>query len=307
MAIARGTGTSIDDRVAAFAAVQHGVVARAQLAELGVTKDMIRHRCLSGRWERLDTHALRIAGAPPTWRQSLLAGCFAWGPGAVVSYRAAACLFQLPGIGPLAEFTVPRRCKRSGPGRVHRSDLPAVDLTVVDAIPVTTPTRTFVDVAAFVGPEQLEEMLDDALRRGLTSLPRLRWRLDETGGRRRGTGTLRRLIESRAGAPVPRSVFETRLLRLMRRANLPQPIRQHAVRDGGGVVAVVDFAYPEARLAIEADGYGWHSTGSRWHHDRLRSNALMLLGWRIVHVTWRDMTGRPDHVIASIRAALAST
>lgn len=56
--------------------------------------------------------------------------------------------------------------------------------------------------------------------------------------------------------------------------------------------------------AVEADGYRWHSGRVRWERDRARSNTLTLLGWRVVHVTWTDLTRRPDAIVASIRSAL---
>lgn len=100
---------------------------------------------------------------------------------------------------------------------MHQVHLPTVDVTIVDAIPVTTPARTLLDLAAVVEREALEEALDDALRRGLVSISRLRWRLEELG-RRPGAGTIRSLMAARGDKDaVPRSVLETRFLRLMRR------------------------------------------------------------------------------------------
>ena len=51
---------------------------------------------------------------------------------------------------------------------------------------------------------------------------------------------------------------ETRLRLLIRRAGLPAPKAQHRVFDADGLVARLDFAYPEQKLAIEYDGQ-WHA------------------------------------------------
>jgi very-short-patch-repair endonuclease len=107
-----------------------------------------------------------------------------------------------------------------------------------------------------------------------------------------------------ASAAVPAGVFERRLLRILTRARLPKPVAQHRIRLRGRTVAV-DFAYPDAKLAIEADGYRWHSGKTRWEHDRARRNELTLLGRRVVHVTWTDLTDTPDAVVDSIRKALS--
>jgi very-short-patch-repair endonuclease len=84
------------------------------------------------------------------------------------------------------------------------------------------------------------------------------------------------------------------------RAGLPKPAIQHEIRDRGRLVAIVDFAYPDVRLAIEADGYRWHSGRARWRTDLQRRNAVTALGWRIVHVTWEDLERTPDELLRLI-------
>jgi very-short-patch-repair endonuclease len=206
------------------------------------------------------------------------------------------------------EISVPRgRRVACGGITVHRVlTLDAVDITVVDAIPTTTPTRTMIDLAAVVSPDIVEEALDDALRRRLTTIARLRWRLSELGRKGRpGIAVIRRLVDARSnGGGIPQSVLETRLLRLIGRARLPAPECQYRIREGGRLVAVVDFAYPEARLAIEADGFRWHSGRARWEHDLRRRNELMRLGWRVFHVTATDIEQRGHETVRTIADAL---
>lgn len=300
------TGWEWFDRdVARLASQQHGVFTRAQVKALGASRGMIGHRLDASRWERCSRDVLRLAGVPTSWKRSLLAACLAWGALAVASHRAAAALWRLAGFEPgVIELTVPHRWDRAVPGIVHRNALERRDATVVDAIPVTTPARTLIDLAAVAPMPSVEEALDDALRRRLVTIPRLRLRLRGDQRGRSGVGVMRALLEQRApSAPPPESVFETRLLRALRRARLPDPVLQHRVRRGRRTVAVVDFAYPDVKLAIEADGFRWHSGRADWERDRTRRNVLTLLGWRIIHVTWPDLA-RPDHVIAAIRAAL---
>jgi hypothetical protein len=85
--------------------------------------------------------------------------------------------------GPV-ELTVPRGRERNAPGLVHRNALLAPDVAALGGISVTTPARTLIDVASMAPRDAVEEALDDALRRKLVSIPRLRWRLDELGGGR---------------------------------------------------------------------------------------------------------------------------
>lgn len=303
---------SLEQRLAPRAAAQHGVFTRAHAARAGATKRMIQGRVATGRWDELHPSVFRVAGTPPSWRQSLLAGCFAWGNGAVASHRAAAPLWSLAGFDPgLVEVIVPRgRKRRAVDGIVAHwlPPLPPADITVVDAIPVTTVARTLIDLASVASRETLEEALDDALRRRLVSLPRLRWRLSELSRcGRPGIVAISSLLGARdPSSAVPRSVFETRLLRVLKAAGLPAPTLQHQVRDDRRVIAVVDFAFPAARLAIEADGYRWHSGRARWEHDLARRNALTSLGWRVLHITWTDLTTNPTAMIHRIETALGS-
>ena len=86
----------------------------------------------------------------------------------------------------------------------------------------------------------------------------------------------------------------------MRRAGLPEPERQYEIRDPSGrLVARADFAYPAAKLAIEADSRTWHTGRIRFEHDLARRNALTKLGWDVVHVTWGDLDA-PDKALAVI-------
>jgi very-short-patch-repair endonuclease len=187
---------------------------------------------------------------------------------------------------------------------VHQLIVAPVDRTVVDAIPVTTLARTLLDLAAVCEPEHLEEVLDEALRRGLVSISRLRWRLEQLG-RRPGSTSMRRLLAARSdGEATPQSVLETRFLRSIRRAKLPIPERQHRIRDNGRVMATVDFAYPQALIAIEIDGYRSHSGKTAWQRDLARRNAVAKLGWRVLHLTAEDLERRRDAVAETIAGQL---
>jgi very-short-patch-repair endonuclease len=66
----------------------------------------------------------------------------------------------------------------------------------------------------------------------------------------------------------------------------------------------IDVAFPEAKLAIEVDGWAWHTDVERFRADRRKGNALVRAGWRLLPFTWHDLTNRPAYVIAEIRAAL---
>lgn len=297
----------VDARLARHAARRHGVFSYPEAAAFGATKEIVRRRVAAQRWQRMYQGVYRLAGVPETWRQRQLAACLALGASAAASHRSAGSLWRLAGLDAgLIEATVPRGGRSHLRGIiVHQLPLSQVDVTVVDAIPVTTPARTLLDLAAVASAHVVEEALDDALRRGLVSVSRLRWRL-ESLGRRRGSRMVRELLDARRGTTAwSQSVLETRFLRLLRGKGLAEPVQQFAIRDRGLVVATVDFAYPDRSLAIEVDGYRWHSGRADWQHDLSRRSELARLGWRVIHVTADDLHRRPDHVSRTVADALS--
>jgi very-short-patch-repair endonuclease len=285
---------SIDQALSRVAASQHGVFSRAQAIAAGADRNIIYRRTAASRWERAHPTVFRMAGSSRTWQQRMLAACLCWGGDVAASHGSALRLWGLPGAERMEhEITVPPDRQRNHPCEaiIHRSLLIQVDVAMIDAIPVTTPTRTLIDIAGSLPRDVVEEALDDALRRGLSSVARLRWRIDALSRRgRKGIGVIRSLViaRSREGS-VPESVFETRLLRIFRAAGLDDVVQQHPVLDGSRPVAVFDFAFPNAHVAIEAEGYKWHSGRARWQRDLARRNVLTELGWKVVHVTWSDL------------------
>jgi very-short-patch-repair endonuclease len=187
----------------------------------------------------------------------------------------------------------------------HVQSLPS-DSIFVAGIATTSPSRTLLDLASVVSPDALQLAVEDALRRGLTSLARLRWCLSTQGGHGRpGTATLRRIVCDYETLKRPTdSGFEARLHQVLSRGGLPVPERQHEIRHRGKVVARVDFAYPRSKLAIEAVSFRWHSGRSAWARDQNRGNAVAALGWRTIAVTWDDLRNEPDSVIRRIKQAL---
>jgi very-short-patch-repair endonuclease len=149
--------------------------------------------------------------------------------------------------------------------------------------------------------QELEVALEHALRERMTTVRRLRWRLDELGTNGRpGTGALRCVLGSRRTATTPtESTLETLFAGVLRGAGAPAPERQFVIRDGAGFVARMDFAYPDCRVGIEVTGHRFHSGRRAWARDIERNNRLTALGWRILYVTWDRLVDRPDEVTSS--------
>ena len=107
--------------------------------------------------------------------------------------------------------------------------------------------------------------------------------------------------------PLSGSVLETLLRVLLHLAGLPAPETQHEVHEAdGSFVARVDFAWPGARLVVEADGFAFHSDRAAYRSDRRRVNALERLGWRVLRPSWEDVRHHPEEVVRTVRACLAA-
>ena len=269
---------------------------------MGWSPRTIDGRVADGRWLRILPGIYAESVVTIGWRQRLKAVDL-WGKGSVaISSRSAAALWGMGPATDLVEGSTTRRGLRPPKGvLIHRcTSLDPCDLDTIFGILITNPTRTILDLGAVCEEEEVMHAVDSALRQGLTSLPRLRWRLQVLGKQgRRGAGALRRILDEYQGA-VPDSHLERKFLLLFRKGGMPPPVKQLAVREGGKVLARLDLAYPELKLAIEVDGYRHHSGKPAWKRDRERQNLLTSRGWRVIHFTSDDLK-RPDTVLKELR------
>jgi very-short-patch-repair endonuclease len=176
------------------------------------------------------------------------------------------------------------------------------DITIVDAIPVTTVERTIFDLCAVRGRKTVDLAIDNALRRELTTFDKLAATSRRLGRRGlKGTRLLRALLAERDPQYTPTaSEQEQLLLDVLRRCNFPEPVRQFEVRDEfAAFVARVDLAYPELMIVIEYDSYQEHIGNQPLVRDARRRNAIGALGYAIVVATAEDVRYGQGHALAS--------
>jgi very-short-patch-repair endonuclease len=99
---------------------------------------------------------------------------------------------------------------------------------------------------------------------------------------------------------------ERRLHRILRQAGIAGWVPNLTVTAMSGQRFEIDVAFPGIKLAIEVDGYAYHSDDGRFQGDRTRQNALIASGWRVLRFTWADLDQRPDHVVRQVRSLLAA-
>lgn len=206
---------SPDEALARLAAANHGVFLSSDALTVGITPQGLGRRCTKGVIRRLHKGVYAMTSVQPSEKQLLFAACRWGGAGSAASHRSAAALWDLDGFDlNVIEIWSPRRLQ-SGRVTARVGAIPISDLTEIDGIPVTRVERTLVDLAAVVDVDKLEDALDSALRRRLTTVNRLRLRI-RSEARRRGIGKLRALLAERDDRGRPSaSRFETRLNRLL--------------------------------------------------------------------------------------------
>lgn len=302
--------TVLTAEVSRLASRRHGVLTTNELLALGCTRHQIRAALERGELIRRHTHVFRVAAAPPTWEQRLLIATHAGGPGTLASHRSAARLWALDGSTTgRPEVVTPRHLRSCAPhvGRIHEStDLHLAEPTERNHIPCTGIARTLVDLGAVVPIERVQQAVDDAIRRQLCTWDDLLHTLTIHSRRgRRGVGPLRAVLDASYGAKVPDSRFNRLVERLLVASGLPAPAIEHEVRTPHGLlIARVDLAYPDQRVAIELDGKRDHLTSRAFEHDRQRQNRLELFGWLVLRYTWRQYLDSPTRLVAEVQSAL---
>jgi hypothetical protein len=94
-----------------------------------------------------------------------------------------------------------------------------------------------------------------------------------------------------------------RVVRRLLAAGLPQPVRQYEIRVGGELVARVDLAYPDFRLAMELDSFRWHAGRRPFRSDRLRRNRIEAVGWRLLEAAPEDIDSLVAGAAGIVRVA----
>jgi very-short-patch-repair endonuclease len=195
------------------------------------------------------------------------------------------------------EVTVPRSSNhphRRGV-RTRRRDLKPADIVERRGLRVTALPLTVVEAAVRRGGGA--QLMDSALQRHVDL--RQLWRAHLRNKGRHGSPAARRLLQ--AASDGARSEAERLLVKLLRQAGITGWKTNYPV---GGYR--VDVGFPKQKVAIEADGWAFHSDHEVFHKDRKRQNAIALLGWQVLRFTWLDLTEYPQRVIAEIRYAISS-
>jgi len=284
--------------VARLATRTHGVVTRSELQRAGVTRDEIDGRVRAGALIAVHRGVYRVGHRAPSLEARYLAAVRACGEEAVLSGRAAAYLWGLVrGPAPDPAVTCPterrvngvitRRCRRMDPR----------DTTVWQGIPITTPARALVALAAVVDETELARACHEAGVRHHTTPAQVEAVMARHPNAK-GAAKLRAIM--RGDVRVTLSKLEARFLERLREAGLPLP---QTNRPAG--TRRVDCRWPNLKLTIELDGYRYHNSRHAWEQDRHREREARARGDEFRRYTYNDVIEEPELMLTELRVLIA--
>ena len=166
-------------------------------------------------------------------------------------------------------------------------------------IPVTSPARTLLDLAAVVPPDAVERAVERAEALRIFDLGAI-LRLLSDNPRHPGRRALAGALEHYWEVPTPtRSELEDLFLDLCTRHGLPRPVVNARVCG-----YEVDFLWREQRVIVETDGHTTHGTRAAFERDRARDARLVAAGYRVVRFTYRQVTEASEDVVAVLHSLL---
>lgn len=282
--------------MATLAAEQWGVLSTEELRRCGLDAQAISVRARNGRLHRLHRGVYAVGHSNPSLEGRLLAAVKACGPDAVLSHVPAAVLWGILDRprDPDPEVTVIGQSHRAHAGiRVHRSiTLKAAEVSQVRGVPVTSASRTVLDLASVLDERSLRGAVRRAVGLRLVQAGDV-VRTVTAAGRRPGVPALRRIV---ADGLATRSELEDVVLRLIVDGGLVRPEVNVPLSVSGRTV-IPDFRWPAQRLIVEADGAAWHDHPVARREDVDRQRLLEGSGETVIRVSWRQAVGDPARTL----------
>lgn len=194
----------------------------------------------------------------------------------------------------------------------HRMTFKAGEVVTYDGVRVTSPARTWLDLAAMLSVDELIAAGDSIVdahgadfprpKNAICTIDELRRTVGAHPGMRGMKTACLALSEIRVGADSPQ---ETRMRLILARSAAGEPVLNCVIVNDWGQAAVwPDAAYPQERIALQYDG-GHHSDPRQAASDARRRTATERLGWTEIRVFKEDLDGEKPFVLEKVRAAMS--
>lgn len=291
------------------------ILSRQDALAAGLTKDQIRQRIRGGHWRRL------AAGIYRTTPMDALAGSFdaqraehldraraalLAHPDCTLGFASAAIAHGLPlvtGTPSLVQVLVPEGVRagiRAGV-RFRQCQLHREDIVEREGFRITSPQRTWIDVAR---THRLPDALstgDRAVSRGLVVIDDALWAIRQLGsirGVRLAKAALAQL-DGRRETPL-----ESWSQACFLAWGIPLPIPQVDLSDADGFIGRVDFDWPEFDVVGEADGRLKYDAPESLYAEKRREDRLRASGRTVIRWGWNDLAQAPDTLRSRLMSAL---
>jgi hypothetical protein len=188
------------------------------------------------------------------------------------------------------------------PGLRTRGDRIAEDeIVIVDGIPVTSPTRTALDLGCWYPTTSGVAAIDSLARATDIKAADVELLAQRYPGRR---GIARGRLAISLFDPGAQSPKETWLRLVLVQAGLPRPQTQIPVlNEFGRAIAYLDMGWEDVKVAVEYDGDQHRSDRSQYNWDIRRLERLQHKGWVVIRVVAGD---RPADIVRRVRTALST-
>lgn len=297
---------AMDEGVERTARRQHGAFSVAQARSAGATRSMIATRRASGQWTQLAPTVFALPGNPPTWHRQVMAAQLSV-PRSSVAGLAAGHLLELDGFRPVRpELRVPR-------GAGHRTQLATVHQTDrflarrVGPFSAATVEQALCDSAGRLG-SRLSDVVTCAITGGRTTAAAIAARCSALWPHPpKGVPLLLDIaLEHGELPPIPMSVLEAELFRLLRDPRIPPWEAQATPPWWPRSDERLDVYIPWWSLIVEGDGRRWHTRARDFEHDRRRDHTALVHGCRVVRFTHGQVVHEPDYVLGVLLAVGAA-
>ena len=170
------------------------------------------------------------------------------------------------------------------------------ECTIFRGIPVTTPARTLLALAAVLSTDDLARACHEAGVKWKTTPAEITALL---AGHKNAPGAGRLTATATGKTRITLSRLEKRFLQLLRKHALPLP---QTNRPAG--TYRVDCRWPEHRLTVELDSYAFHNSRHAFEQDRRREREAYARGDDFRRYTWGDVVEAPAPLLAELRSLL---
>lgn len=285
---------------------RHGVILRSEAIVAGLRRHHLDSSIRSGRWVPGPAKGTLLVASKAhcplahLTSATLGLGCAAWS-------LSALALWDLATFPERPQVVGPRQVRSKGVQTYRPTNLANLRLTNKHGIRTVALEQALASSANDLTRHDLDEAIDEALRKRLTTWARVEPALELSTARgRQGSAHVQQLLaDRRRDSAVPLSSWSRMVRVKLMQADVPTPQMEWRVLDlSGTLIAQVDLAYPAQRYAIELDSVAFHHNLVAFETDRARDAGLLQAGWTVSRITWQQFSSDWPAVLRTVRAGL---